>query len=270
MAHLGSDALPADGDGDLAMIVADDQLLDLLAGGGEPADGDDVSAMLAAWRTDVATDLPAVRRATPAVAPAVVARSPRRRRPISRTARTLLAAAAAVVVLAVPAAMAHDARPGSPLWPLTRVLYAEQAASAMAEADARQDIDNARRAIDAGRYTDAEKLLEDASARAGAVRDPGVAADLRAQIAALRQIVDGRLTGGNPSASGSTTGATGAPTTAPGGGPLPSGIQPTGVLPTGILPSGIVPTCVLPSGILPSGIVPGPILPSGVLPTCGG
>jgi hypothetical protein len=170
-----------------------------------------------------------------------------------------------VALLAVPVVMARDAGPGSPLWPLTRVLYSEQAASAMAEADAQQDIDNARHAIDAGRYSDAEKLLDDATARAGAVRDPGVADELRAQIAALRQIVNGHLTGGNPSASGSTSGATGAPTTAPGGGPLPSGI-----LPTGVLPSGIVPTCLLPSGILPSGIVPGPILPSGILPTCGG
>jgi hypothetical protein len=263
MAHLGPDKLPGDGDGDLAMIVADDQLLDLLADGGEPADGDDVSAMLAAWRADVATDAPTVRRAAPAAAPALAARSPRRRRPISGTARSLLGAAAAVVLLAVPVVMARDARPGSLLWPLTRVLYAHQADSAMAEADARQDIDNARHAIDSGHYSDAKKLLDDASARTDAVRDPGIAADLRAQIAALRRIVDGQAIGANPSPSGGNGGGTPAPTTAPGGGPLPSG-----VLPTGILPSGILPTCVLPGAVLPTAIVPGQILPSGLLPTC--
>jgi hypothetical protein len=157
--------------------------------------------------------------------------------------------------------MARDARPGSPLWPITRVLYSEQADSAMAEADARQDIDNARQAIDSGRYSDALKLLADASARADAVRDPGIADDLRAQIAALSQLVDGLLTGATPSASG-TPGSSAAPTTAPGGGPVPTDILPTGVLPTSILP-----TCLLPSGILPTPIAPGQILPSGLLPT---
>lgn len=257
MAHLDPDALPGHGDGDLAMIAADDRLLDLLAAGGEPADGDDVSSLLAAWRADVATGLPTVRRSAPAAAPAGTPRSADRRHPISRTARSLLGAAAAVVLLALPAVLARDARPGSPLWPITRVLYAERADSAMAEADARQYLAEAREAIDSGRYSDAEKLLNDALARAEAVRDPSIADDLRAQITALRQTVDGLLTGAIPSASASSGGATAAPTTAPGGGPLP-----TSILPTGILPSEILPTCLLPGGILPSGLLP-------TLPICG-
>jgi hypothetical protein len=235
---------------DLAMIAADDELLDLLGSGGAPEDDDEVGAMLAAWRADLATDLPTVRRA----APVVGAPAPARRRTLSRNTRFLLAAAAAVIALAgVATVMAGDARPGSPLWPITRLLYTDRASSAVAEQEAQRAIDEARQAIDDARYSDAEKLLEQATARTGEVRDPTVVQRLQAEIAALRGLLPGVLPGSSPAAGGGTdpgsggggSGGSTAPPTTPGG-LLPTNVVPTGILPTGIVPTGILPTTILP------------------------
>ena len=248
---------------DLAMIAADDELLDLIAAGGTPDDDDQVSAMLAAWRADLATDLPTVRRAAPLFGPPLPARR------ASRTTRIMLAAAAGVVALAgVATVLAGDARPGSPLWPITRLIYTDRATSVVAEQDAQRAIDAARQAIAAAQYADAQKLLEQATARTGEVRDPTVAQRLLDEIAALQGLLPGGLlpgssqapggggTGGtDPGSGGGAGGGTGggsAPTTAPGG-ILPS-ILPTGILPTSILPTGIVPTGIVPTGILPPGL----------------
>ena len=259
--HMGHE--PAD----LAMITADDQLLDLLGGGGTPDDGDEVSDLLAAWRADLGTDLtdrsdrpdptnladdrPSVRAATP---PAVGMEAERQRRP----RRTLLAAAAAVVALAGGATIvAGDARPGSPLWPITQIFYAERASSAVAAEDAQHAIDDARAAIEQSQYSDAEKLLDQASARANEVRDPGVVQRLLDQIAALRALLPGgagSTAGTAPSAAAGQGGGAG-----PGGGgasPGQSASTPGGLLPTGILPTDILPTGILPTGILPTTLPP--------------
>jgi hypothetical protein len=240
---------------DLAMIAADDELLDLLGSGGTPGDDDEVGAMLAAWRADLATDLPTVRRAAPVVAP-----PPARRRSLSRNTRFLLSAAAAVIALAgVATVMAGDARPGSPLWPITRLLYTDRANSAVAEQEAQRAIDEARQAINDARYADAEKLLEQATARTGEVRDPTVVQRLQEEIAALQGLLPGVLPGSSPVAGGTDQGSGGggggggsggggggtAPPTTPGG-LLPTNVVPTGILPTGIVPTGILPTTILP------------------------
>jgi hypothetical protein len=233
---------------DLAMIAADDELLDLLAAGGEPRDGDEVVAMLGAWRADVATDLPTVRRASPAIGavlPDAARISRGRSRPTSGSRRMLVAAAAIVVALAgTLSVMASDARPGSPLWPITRLLYAERASSAAAEQEAMQNIEAAQQAIDNSQYSDAQRLLDQASALVDKVRDPTVAQRLREQIAELRGLIPGLLPGATPT-QGSTAAPTTARTTAPDG-----GIVPTSILPTG-LPSLPLPSLPLPLPSLP-------------------
>jgi hypothetical protein len=240
----------SDHDQDLTMIAADDQLLDLLGAGQAPDDGDRVSAMLAAWREDLDTEPPTLRRAAPPIA---LPRKASRPRGLSRAKRLVLAAAAAVAVLAGAASvLARDAGPDSPLWPLTRLLYEQRASSAVAEQQAQQHIDDARQAIDNGQYSDAQALLDEASRLAEQVQDQSVADHLREEIDALRGLLAGVLPPPAPTAP--APGATPGPTTAPdGGGVVPSLPLPSLPLPSLPLPT---PTCVL---VLP---------PLGGLPTC--
>jgi len=235
---------------DLAMIASDEQLLDLLAAGGEPQDGDEVAAMLAAWRAEVGSDLPTVRRAAPRSAGAPARPRRDRSRRVSRSTRILLSSAAVLLALAgTVSVLASHARPDSPLWPITRVLYADWAESAVAEQEAQESIDDARQALANSQYSDAERLLDDAAEEAQKVRDPGVAQRLLDEIDALRGLLPGLL----PTSPTSAPASPGPPSpTPPGGGP---GTAPT-TAPGGILPSGILPTCLLPSL---------PLLP---LPTC--
>ncbi|MEV6526407.1 hypothetical protein AB0M43_31170 [Longispora sp. NPDC051575] len=74
-------------------------------------------------------------------------------------------AAAAVVVLAAGGggvAAAGNARPGSPLWPVTRVVYADRAASTLAETRAEESLNLATQALETGRPEDAQKYLAEA------------------------------------------------------------------------------------------------------------
>jgi hypothetical protein len=233
---------------DVATIRADDELLDLLGAGGTPESGDEVSAMLAAWRADIVTDAPpTVRRAAPAIGGVAMSGATARSRgplqSISRRGRVLLGTAAAAVLIAgTVTVLANDARPGSPLWPITRVLYADWASAAVAEQDAAWNIEEARQAITEARYADAHRLLDEATALVDKVADPSVAQRLREEIAALR----GLIPGAPAPPTSAPPGGTAAPTTAP-------GILPTGILPTGLLPP-------LPTGLLPTSLLP-PILP---------
>jgi hypothetical protein len=241
---------------DIAMIAADDQLFETLRSGGVPEDGDEVAILLAAWRADLADDLPTVRSA--AVPAAVTGAAVRPRR---RSARALLAAAAAVLALAGAATVvAADARPGSPLWPLTRVLYADRASSAVAEQDAQRAIDQARDAIADRRYSDADELLDEATSRANQVHDAGVLQRLLEQVAALRGLLPGAVAA--PSTSPSAGQAGGGGSTGTGTDPSPAS-SPGGILPTAILPTGVLPSSILPPLPLPT-TLPGLPLPAGL------
>jgi hypothetical protein len=175
---------------DVATVTADDHLLDAL-GRGEAAPADDeVAAMLAAWRADLATDIPTVRRP----APGVIALEPERRRRAWRPSRALLAAAAVVIAFAGGVTIAAGgAGPDSPLWPITRLIYTDRAESRQAQQDAEQAISRAREAINQGRYTDAEKQLVEAKALVGQVHDPQVAQRLLEEIAAVTGLLPGGL-----------------------------------------------------------------------------
>jgi hypothetical protein len=172
-------------------VAADDALLDALGRGGPApasAAGDPAAVLLAAWRTDLDADVPAVPDeparlsdgpADRAGGPVVPARRTRGR----RTARIALAAAAAVVVAAGLAISAHQAGPGSPLWPIARIIYPQQAEVLAAE----HAIAGARSAAADGRADDARRLLDVASTHVGRIDDAAVAARLRAEIEQIRR-----------------------------------------------------------------------------------
>jgi len=245
---------------DLAAVARDDLLLDSL-GQGSPAPGDDeVAAMLAAWRADLADDLPEVRKAVPAVLPAADP-AVRRVRRWSAMRVTLAAAAVVVAFLGGLVVAAGGAGPDSPLWSITQVVYGDRADSRLAERDAERTIQQARDAVAAGQPTEAEELLDQAESLIDRVTEPTVAQRLRDEVDAIRRLlstVPGLL---NPT-PGPTPGVGTTPTPAPGapgGGPTPGrtgggdGGNPPGLpLPSLPLPSLPLPSLPLPSLPLPS------------------
>ncbi len=115
------------------------------------------------------------------------------------------AAVAAVVVglsagFGGVAVAAADARPGSPLWPITKVIYADTAADRQASADAEAALVRARRALAQGRTSDAERYLDEASRHAAAA-DPEDADELRREMAAVRAQLDERKSSGGSDTS---------------------------------------------------------------------
>jgi hypothetical protein len=204
-----SEAKPAPDDQPVGQvqIAADDQLLTALGSGEPPPQPDDqVAAILAAWRADLDSDLdapaqapldppetdPAVRPRVrslrrPARASAAARPTPRpRRTPRQRLNRTLIGAAAAAIVLIGLGVAAHESGPGSPLWPLTQVAYPQHAEVVAAE----RAIDDARSAVDAGRYDDARRLLAIASSHVARVDNQATARRLRTEIADIQRELD--------------------------------------------------------------------------------
>ncbi|NJP33572.1 anti-sigma-D factor RsdA [Micromonospora thermarum] len=251
------------GEVDLAAIARDDELLDALGRGDPAPEGDDLAAMLAAWRDDLgeAVDDDPVRPATPAL-PAV---RPRR----VRLGRPLVRVAAAVVVLAGVATGlgigSRDAGPSSPLWALTQVLHPEQAEVRLIEDTIRQ----ARSALAAGRPDEARDLLDEALRRLTSVEDPSTVRRLAAEIDALRRDLVATVptpapAAPNPSATPTTT------PPSPGGGTGPqapaSSTPPPSPRPSSS-PLVVVPVPELPDlpGLSPSSAAPS--LPGLPLPT---
>lgn len=277
---------------DLATLHADDALLDALARGerpGAPA-GDALTDLFADWHADLSADLPdldldpdslpdrpELRDAAPEPDTIVsdISEKRRRRRPGAGLRRTFAAVAAALVILAGLAVGAERSGPNGPLWPLTQVLYPEQAHARAAE----QAIAEAADAIAAGRYDDARRLLDTAANEAAQVDNPGTRQRLLDRIADLRsQLPPPTPAAAAPSATsappptteavpatptpapGATTaggdpGGGGGATNTPGNG---GGGQIIPGLPTQIVPTG--PVLPLPTQILPS--VPGLPLPT--------
>ncbi|SCG70638.1 anti-sigma-D factor RsdA [Micromonospora halophytica] len=190
------------GDGeelDLATVTHDDLLLDALGRGGDQPDGDDVSAMLAAWRDDLnaedGTGTPGVHRpvdqsgadARTAAAPVpdvLPAAAPVRQRPPRRRALRLAAAAVAALMLATGLGVgSRDSGLSSPLWSLTKVLHPERAQARVIE----HTVGRAREAIAAGRFDEAGQLIDRARRDLARVSDPVEADRLRAEIDAVQR-----------------------------------------------------------------------------------
>jgi hypothetical protein len=175
---------------DLAMVHADDALLDQLAGlAGEDLDAsldselaeDDLNKLLLCWRSDVESEpMTELVDTDTAVALVQSARLRRRHRP-----RLLVPVAAAAAVLAVSftgvGLAARDATPGSPLWGLTRVLYADHARSVEAAASARKDLADAKVALNTGNVKAAASALNNAKDELPAVSPEDGRDDLAAQ-----------------------------------------------------------------------------------------
>jgi hypothetical protein len=264
---------------DLEWIRADDLLLDAL-GRGEPGpDDDEVAAMLAAWRADLADELPSVRAAAPAAAASATAAAideqtvpisvVRARRRLGRP-RALAVAASLTLIAALGGVFvaALDATPGSPLWPISQILNPDRA-DVLA---AREAIGKVRVAIAQHRYGDATRLITQAQALVDKVHAATDRQRLQADLDALVRELAAKVSGSGITPSGpasATPTPTPAPTQAPapgatgnGGGGAPAH-SPTanggGGLPGLPLPSLPLPSLPLPKLPLPS--LPLPSLP---------
>jgi len=194
---------------DLTTLREDDLLLDRLGRGDDladadaDADADAVAATLARWRATLPGDDAADRTNDELLASALAVLQPSRR--IGRVARR---AAALSVVAALAfgslAAASEHAGPDSPLWPLTRLMHHDRvevraAADAADAADA--GVSAARAAIDANRYDQASRMLDDAAAAVERMEGAADAGRLREEIAALRALIPAgteRTTAGPP------------------------------------------------------------------------
>jgi hypothetical protein len=185
---------------DMTQVQRDDELLDaLVRGEAAPAD-DELAVLLAAWRDDLSLDLSdeddgpySLRPAAPLPASPAPARTVRRPARRAGRGRTLSIAAAAVLIglAGGTTAAAANAGPDSPLWPITRVVFADHADSVLSEQSAEDSIAKAREAIAQSRYADADKLLDEAATSAGKVHDEGTVRRLLDEISAVRGLLPG-------------------------------------------------------------------------------
>ena len=287
-----------DGPLDPAVISRDALLLDALSRDEPLPDADDdIARLLSAWRADLASPAGTVQTLTvrSAAAPALpslrgLATSPASpangslptvdlaaaeeptlmvrsvRRPRWRSAPVLAAAAAFVALVGAVTIAAGSARPGSLLWPITTIIFAEHASSLLGEQGAESAIAGARADISAGRYTDAAMLLDNAATFVRQVRDPAVARQLTDQIAALRRQLPASAVPTTPAPT--PTAAPGQPTPGqpPAGGSAPPSAHPTAPgVPLPSLPVQLPPVPPLPLP-LPLPTLPLPSLPLPGLP----
>jgi hypothetical protein len=234
--------------GSVDPLEADSLLLDALGSGGRGPAGDEVAAMLAAWRADLVGDEEPrpVRRAVPVLIPI-----PSQRRWTWRPRLVGLAVAAAFLTMVGGLSIAAvNGTPGSPLWPITRILNPARAH----QLGAQDAIAQARAAVLAGRFDDARRLLDQADQLIGQVNDPMEANRLRGEVAAVRSLLQAALNGTLPGLNHAVTPHPGPSPGASGGGTAPGGSTPT-LLPSLPLPS-LTPSLPLPtlSPSLPLGL----------------
>ncbi|GIG61559.1 hypothetical protein Lfu02_59310 [Longispora fulva] len=153
-----------------------DATLDAIGRGEKPVTDDLLLLALAEWRADADDPSPA-----DGVLVAWRLAPPRRR-------RLLVAVAAGLVLVAGAggvAAAAGDARPGSVLWPVTRLAYADRAESALAEQAAERSLTTAGQDLAAGRADQAQVHLAEAERQLGKVDSTEAARRLRERLAVL-------------------------------------------------------------------------------------
>jgi hypothetical protein len=196
-------------------IARDDRALDAAGAGSDAleqlvrsggATRDPLLTLLARWHDDVSDGAETALR--PAVPPAPAdpeadradgdrPHAPTlhaRRRP-GRWRPNRLLVAASVAALATAglggvALGAAGAGPGSPLWPVTRAVYPDQADSRMHQAAAQRDLDDAQQAVAAGNTADARRYLDDAGHHLAQVKPSAEATRLRERADRMRQNLD--------------------------------------------------------------------------------
>ncbi|WP_144118563.1 hypothetical protein [Catellatospora sichuanensis] len=150
-----------------------------------------------------------------------------------RPGRLLLAAALLIAVLGGGVVVGAGAgRPGTPLWPVTQLVYTERADSRVAAQETEELLARADRALREQRHGDAEQLLRQAWDQLGQVREKSDHQRLRTELMRLLAAFAGVTappstpsappTPGNlPRPAGGTTAPTPAPTEAPAPSPTP-------------------------------------------------
>jgi len=192
----------------------DDALLDALGAGSRPPTDDSLAMMLSAWNSSLATET------LKPVATAPLAPSRPRRRPLS--ARLVAAIAGAVVILGGGlTAGAANAGPGSPLWPITKIVYADRADSRAAAQAATALLDQATTAYAERRFSDALSLTDQAAALLPKVTGNADRHRLEARIEQLRAALTAVTI---PVPGASPTAPTGV---VPSASPQPSGVAPS-------------------------------------------
>jgi hypothetical protein len=247
-------------DDELSQIAADDALLDAL-GRGEPApDGDELAGLLQAWRADLDHELDARQPLVGELLDAATNR-PIELRPHRRHSKLLTGIAAAILVFGGLAAGASQAGPDSPLWPITKAMYPEQADTRSAE----RAISNARAAIEADQFDEAGHQLDIASGYVGQLHNGDDKKRLTGQIDELRALIAAHTVPAPPAPGTGPSAVPGGTPDVPNGPTQQPGAPPTaGPGPTGGAGSNPLPPLPLPTG--PGGL-PLPTLPPLPLPT---
>lgn len=178
---------------DLAAVEADDALLDFLGSGGVPGDpSDELTRVLAAWRREVHAE-PVGELVDTDTALAVIwsaARRPvRRRNPVYSS----LAAAAAVLVIAFAGVglVAKQAHPGDQLWSVTKVLYSNYARSVETANVVRDELNEARAALEEKDPGKARASLQRVQQQLPVIRVNEGQTDLIARHRELEQMLQG-------------------------------------------------------------------------------
>ncbi|HEY0813188.1 MAG TPA: anti-sigma-D factor RsdA [Pseudonocardia sp.] len=177
-----------EGDGDpepvdLVAVQADDELINALAAGmamstsaaGGPYRADDqVVALLSAWRADVAEEpIPELLDLDTAVAAVQAGIKAKRATRSARTRHLVPVAAAAAFLVLVGGGVSitsATAEPDSALWPVTKVLFSERAASVEAAVRVSDKIEHAKQALNEGQPQAAAAELQQAQSDLSAVR----------------------------------------------------------------------------------------------------
>jgi hypothetical protein len=166
----------------------DDELLDRL-GRGEPVEGGEVERMLWQWRASMPSAGAADDRLLDAVTTAIA-------RPAGLHRRLRKAAASAAVLAVLGGggltAAAAQAKPDSPLWPVTELVFGGIAESRVAAQRADGALRDARTAVEQGRLPEATRLLAHADQLADKVHEPTAADRIRDDVAAIRERLDHR------------------------------------------------------------------------------
>jgi hypothetical protein len=196
----------------LDAIARDDAFLDDLAESTDP-----LAVALTRWRQDIDRE------------PVHAARGSRATVLRRRVGRGVAAAAVASAVglgsLTGMAAAATHAQPGSALWPITRVVAPERAASRLAAYDVRHSLDRAAAAAAADHQDEAARYLALAERDASRVRGDDGGTELRGRAEEIRRQLAGTPQG-QPEPSPSTTPAPSETSTAspsPSATPSPTG-----------------------------------------------
>jgi hypothetical protein len=181
---------------DLQALRSDDELLDALGGTGSHPEfaatarygGEaELVSLLRAWRDEAEHDPIPMMYDTEAAVEVISQAAIDRRRP--RRWLVPVASAAAVVVIGFTSlgVVARDAQPGSPLWGLTQVLYADHAKSVEAAVTVRDELSHASVAMQEGHFTEARTALSLAQNSLPSVDSSDGRADLLARGQQLAQ-----------------------------------------------------------------------------------